>query len=134
MIIQMVYQMSGGRYDDRTWPTPWTDFEVPDEEGRGLISCGAAMEVVGIVVSAAEAESVVTAAESAAETAALTAKAAESASETAALAAEAPAPAAPRPADPKQDWVDYAVSLGAPRSEAETQTKVQLMAAFGGRL
>lgn len=133
MIVQMVYQMSGGRYDDRRWPVPWTDFEVPDDEGHGLVRCGAAMEVVGTVVPVA-AKSVPAAASvavPAAEPDAPVVPAAPAEEIVAELFSE---PAAPRPSDPKQDWVEYAVSRGAPRSEAENQTKVQLQIAYGGRL
>ena len=117
MIIQMVTQMSGGRYDDQSWPTPWTDFEVPDEEGRGLIRCGAAMEVVGGLM---------------AEPAAGADPEPESEPESAPAVSSVPASGPPAAADPKAAWVDYAVSLGTPRAEAEEQTKAQLQSAFGG--
>lgn len=128
MIIQMIYQMSGGRYDDRSWPLPWHDFEVPDEEGRGLIRAGAAMEVVGNVNPAApEPEPVPVKAAPAAPSA----------------PAPAPAPMAktaiaevpqPLPSDPKAAWVEYAVSRGVSQTEAESMTKAQLQAEHGGRM
>jgi hypothetical protein len=40
----------------------------------------------------------------------------------------------PKPADPKQAWVDYAVSQGADLSAVADVTKQQLMQAYGGRL
>jgi hypothetical protein len=140
MIIQMILQMSGGRYDDRSWPPPWTDFEVPDEEGRGLIDSGVAAWVADRAVPVKPAP--VT--KSATETVALTAKAAGSATETTALAAQPAEPATavkpvthvnvPVPADPKAAWVEYAVSRGAAQAEAEAMTKSQLQIAYGGRL
>ena len=120
MIIQMIYQMSGGRYDDRMWPPPGVDFEVPDEEGRGLVLCGAAREVARPPEPEPEPEP-------------------ELEPEPEPTPEPAPEPALaelpqPAPGDPKQAWVDYAVSQGAPRAEAEDRTKAQLQAAFGGRL
>lgn len=37
MIIRMIQNMSGGRYDNQQWPPAGIDFEVPDEEGEALI-------------------------------------------------------------------------------------------------
>ena len=126
MIVRMVYEMSGGRYDDRAWPPTWTDFEVPDEEGRGLVACGAA---VFIASSAAPAAKPVVQAPAV--------KAPSPEPEPVKAEAVVPEPAEtprPSPADPKAAWVAYAVSRGAPRSEAEDSTKAQLQAAYGGRL
>ena len=120
MIIQMVTQMSGGRYDDQSWPTPWTDFEVPDDEGRGLIRCGAAMEVVGGLVKPApddDPEPVP-----------------EADPEPAPAVTPEPAGGPPAVGDPKADWVEHAVNQGATREEAESQTKAQLQQNYGGRL
>jgi hypothetical protein len=44
----------------------------------------------------------------------------------------APPPLRPGRADPKQAWVDYAVSQGLPAAEAEDLTKAQLVDRFGG--
>jgi len=41
--------------------------------------------------------------------------------------------AAPRPAAPKADWVDWAVSQGATEDEANASTKQQLMEQYGAR-
>lgn len=135
----MIVQMSGGRYDDRSWPTPWVDFEVPDEEGRGLIRCGAAMEVVGTPETAAE-----PAQEPAPEPVVPAAPAWEGLPSSSNDPAPVPAPAmaktaideayVPVPADPKAAWVEYAVSRGASQGEAEGMTKAQLQAAYGGRM
>lgn len=133
MIVQMIVQMSGGRYDDRQWPLPWHDFEVPDDEGRGLIRCGAAMEVVGAV----RPESAVPAAVPAVMAEPEPAVPAAMAEPESALTPE-PAVvkelAPPAPGDPKAAWVDYAVSQGTARAEAEDMTKAQLQAVYGGRL
>jgi hypothetical protein len=140
VIVQFTYQMSGGRYDDRAFPPPWVDFEVPDEEGEGLVHCGAAVRVIP-PASAVKADWVEYAVSKGADQA-------EAEAETKAqLQAEAKAPepvapksaavaelAQPAPGDPKAAWVDYAVSRGATRAEAEDQTKAQLQAAYGGRL
>jgi hypothetical protein len=40
----------------------------------------------------------------------------------------------PKPADPKQAWVDYAMAHGETEDEANMQTKAQLMSKYGGRL
>jgi hypothetical protein len=40
----------------------------------------------------------------------------------------------PKPADPKQDWIDYAVSQGMGADQAAAMTKADLMSRFGGRL
>jgi len=130
VLIQMTVQMSGGRYDDRQWPVPWHDFEVPDEEGRGLISCGAAMEVVGATQPEKQ-----------------EAPAPEPAWQPLPSSSNDPVPVpppltlepeenppVPSNADPKAAWVEYAVSRGATPEEAESLTKSQLQAAYGGRL
>lgn len=125
MIIKMVYEMSGGRYDDRAWPPTWTDFEVPDAEGEGLVACGAA-----IYVAASAAPASVPAPEPVvAKAAPVPEPVEEPASEP--VVAEVKQPA---PADAKLAWVNYAVSRGASRAEAEDSTKSQLQAAYGGRL
>lgn len=120
MIIQMIYSMSGGRYDDRSWPPPGVNFEVPDEEGAGLVACQAAIMVAPSAVAPEPAPA-----------------APEPEPEPVPVPkATPPVPelSQPAPADPKAAWVDYAVSLGASRSEAEDHTKAQLQAAYGGRL
>ena len=128
MIVQMVFQMSGGRYDDRNWPVPWVNFEVPDEEGRGLIACHAAVEVPqnAPVPPAAPVVKRVTAP--------APAPVAVVEDKPASTAVEPPQKSQPSPTDPKQAWVDYAVTMGVSRAEAEDKTKAQLQAAYGGRL
>ena len=46
---------------------------------------------------------------------------------------EQEAGAAPRPAAPKADWVDWAVSQGATEENANASTKQQLMEQYGAR-
>lgn len=150
MIIQMRFQISGGRYDDRPWPGPGISFEVPDWEGQGLVKDGAAIFVSGSAVRAPAkkaAESVGELAKKADEPAGEPVRAVtESATATAvtepttatgqsvSTVATGQSSAAPAPADPKAAWVSHAVNRGADRADAEAMTKSQLQATFGGRL
>lgn len=142
MIIQMVYQMSGGRYDDRQWAPPGVDFEVPDEEGDGLVRAAAAIFVRASAPAPSPPASATPAPVSEPSATAAGPVAGEGAygipQSLAATGPEAgPVPEEapePKPADPKAVWVDYAVSQGAGRSDAESLTKAQLMQAYGGRL
>jgi hypothetical protein len=131
MIIRMILQMSGGRYDGRNWPIVGANFWVPDEEGQGLVGCGAAVffsaDPKAKTVPEPKAEMVTEP-----EPGEL-----EPAAPVAAPAAVPVTPAElarPTPADPKAAWVEYAVGQGASRDDAENRTKVQLQAAYGGRL
>lgn len=142
MIIQMTVQMSGGRYDDRQWPAPWTNFEVTEEEGRGLVRCGAAMELVPAEpVSLTGGEDPQTpqippyvASPQPAESAATAQPASITQEEIAAAQAEHAAKTMPSPGDPKAAWVEHAVSQGMDRAEAESSTKATLQQQYGGRL
>ncbi len=144
MIIQMVYQMSGGRYDGRNWPVTGVNFEVSDEEGQGLVGCGAAVYVGPSAkpedakpdnvkpedakpdnLKPADAKSDGTGPDNAEPD-----DAATDAAVSAELASGQPLPR-PAPGDPKLAWVLYAVSQGASRGEAEESTKAQLQAAYG---
>lgn len=146
MIIQMVYQMSGGRYDDRQWPAPWHDFEVTDEEGRGLIRCGAAMEVVGGTAPSTPEGSLVSQQAPEPEPVQPAWQGLPSSSNDP-IPVPPPAPVedpivlepeenppVPLNADPKAAWVEYAVSRGMNQADAESMTKAQLQAEYGGRL
>lgn len=135
MIIQMLFQISGGRYDDRPWPGPGIPFEVPDWEGNGLVKDGAAVFVSGTVArapvkKAAEPESKslpdATGSDSGSGTT-------EGGSEPELVPAVAEL-TQPASADPKATWVAYAVSRGASQAEADNLTKSQLQATYGGRL
>jgi hypothetical protein len=48
--------------------------------------------------------------------------------------AEEAVPEPPRPADPKPDWVDYAVTRGMAPEKAALLSKADLMSRYGGRL
>jgi hypothetical protein len=143
MIIQMTVQMSGGRYDDRQWPPPWTNFEVTEEEGHGLVRCGAAMEVVqqsepapltgGEDPQTPQVPPYVASPQSA-ESAATAQPASITPQEIAAAQAEHAAKTVPSPGDPKAAWVEHAVSQGMDRAEAESSTKAALQQQYGGRL
>lgn len=128
MIIQMTYQMSGGRYDGTNWPSPWVSFEVPDWEGEGLVHCGAAIQMV---LPAAGPERKPKPEPKLTAPALVVPEPAPEPEPEPAVVTELPQPA---PGDPKPAWVDYAVSRGASRAEAEDQTKAQLQTAYGGRL
>lgn len=146
----MTVQMSGGRYDDRQWPVPWVNWEVSDEEGEGLVRCGAAMEVVlppAPVLPERKSSPQAAAAHIAAEEAAAAAQARPPVTEKeAAAAAKAAAreplpppeleknPPVPLPGDPVDAWREYAVSRGMTEAEAKSKNKTQLQAAYGGRL
>jgi hypothetical protein len=160
MTIQMTAPMSGGRPDGEPWPPPFTDFEVAEWEGRHLISSGVAVEVTDrtppsqrpgfdsgsqtegypegepelkfppepvapagppdseLLVHAARQEEGSPPGEPALDP------------EAAGTSLTGP----PQPADPKQAWVDYAISKGTPPDMANAWTKQRLMAEFGGRL
>ena len=45
MRIRMLVEKTGPRYDDRPWPGPGGEIDVPDEEGRGLCAQGDAAPV-----------------------------------------------------------------------------------------
>jgi hypothetical protein len=137
MIIQMAFQMSGGRYDDQAWPPPGTDFEVPDEEGEALVRDGNAVRVSGTPVAAGVSQPAPAGAP--VPPPPLDPPFAKSEPPAKPVPEPASEPAVeemaqPAPGDPKAAWVDYAVSRGADRTEAEYSTKVQLQAAYGGRL
>jgi hypothetical protein len=139
MIIQMAWQMSGGRYDDRSWPPPWTDFEVPDEEGRGLVNCGAAIEVPQLeplMLKSVPLQPVPVTATAVATSAGGDSGGddEEDPGQPAGSPVTGNAPALPAPGDPKSAWVDYAVSQGFSEDEANAMTKTHLLQALGGRL
>jgi hypothetical protein len=48
--------------------------------------------------------------------------------------ADAEVPEPPRPADPKQAWVDYAAGQGMDPETAAAMSKADLMSRYGGRL
>jgi hypothetical protein len=135
MIIQMLFQISGGRYDGKPWPGPGIPFEVPDWEGEGLVKDKAAMLIAESARKPAP-KPVVT--ELPRQTAPAPPAPSAPASEPVVPEPE-PVPAVaelsqPASADPKATWVAYAVSRGASQVEADNLTKSQLQATYGGRL
>jgi hypothetical protein len=133
MWVQMLITISGGRADGTNWPDRYGVLEVPDHEGRDLIRARHAIPADPPAVTAGPG------------TARVTAAAAPVIPEQAAAvpegipepAAAVPVPAetpAPGPADLKAAWVDYAVSQGTDRGQAEAMTKADLMSRYGGRL
>ncbi len=128
MIIQMLANMSSGRHDGRVWPPAWTDFEVPDWEGRDLVAGGNAIFVADSWPAAPEPEPVLVP---------------EPESELVTEPESAPEPeeepvqespgGPPRPAAPKADWVDWAMANGVGEDEANGMTKQQLMELYGQR-
>lgn len=140
MIIAMVTSMSGGRYDDRQWPPPGIPFEVPDEEGEGLIRWHHAVKLADSPAPVPEHVTAPAPVSLPAETAAGPVPAEPEFRETAAAKiAEALALAEreepPKPSDPKADWVEYAVrAKGADPDVAFRMSKADLMSRFGGRI
>lgn len=153
MIIAMTVSQSGGRYDDRPWPGVGVAFEVTDEEGAGSVRGHCAVDLTGRVrredlpahlrlpgtehVTAPAPVSLPS--ETAAGPADEPPAEPELPAEKTLVTPEPDVPdevAAdpPKPADPKADWVAYAVSQGADPAAAEALTKIDLMSKYGGRL
>lgn len=130
-VIAMVIQMSGGRYDDRQWPGPGIPFEVPDWEGAGLVADHNAVKLYEIP----DGEPVPPAVEEPAAAEPVPSWEDEhDRLEAVADGTVEPQAEPPRPADPKQAWIDYAVTQGASVDEATSMTKIDLMSRYGGRL
>jgi hypothetical protein len=163
MIIKMLISMSGGRDDDRAWPGVGVPFEVSDEEGEGLVRWHHAIKVGDSPVPVKAHVTAPAPVSLPAETAAgpVSPPPPEPPLPAVHDLPEDPRPASmtqpvdtemlgvdddpendpepPKPADPKQAWIDYAVT-GAPagkripRAQAEGMTKADLMSMFGERL
>jgi hypothetical protein len=134
-VVAMVHQMSGGRYDDRQWPPPGFEFEVPDWEGEGLVRSNSAVKIRELPDDRPVYVTPPAPVSLPSETAAgpvLPEPSPEDASPGPAAPGGDPEP--PKPSDPKQDWMDYAVTQGMTEDEAGAQTKADLMSRFGGRL
>jgi len=151
MWIAMLHGVSGGRADGRDWPPPGVSIEVPWGEGVDLLNGGHAIQAEPPAVRVAPwaltppsppppppapytppAEPAATMVSEPAFTAAGPVP-----------AAPAPEPepepepeevSSPAPGDPKQAWIEYAVSQGAKPDVAAAMTKVDLMSRYGGRL
>lgn len=151
MVVRMVSHITGGRHDGRPWPDAGALIEVPEWEGRDLISGRMATlpspaeqqawhdEHVRPAAEAAEAEAVE--AEQLAEGSGPEIvmsppdPRAEVSAVTPSYGQPAAAGEAPSPSAPKQAWVDYAVSTGKiDVHAAQAMTKADLMHDFGGRL
>lgn len=140
MIVCMVAAISGSR-NDSAWPPPGGTLDVSDDEGRELISIGLAVEVPGgeVPVEAEEPDAPLEDLKTAAV------EYADSEAETSDPDTDEDAEAepdsgdgqqaggAPKPAAPKQDWVDWAVAQGAEWVTATNSTKQQLMEQYGQR-
>jgi len=145
VIIRMLWNMSAGRHDGRVWPPAGADFEVPDWEGEDLVNGGNAIKVADSAEAETDAplEDLKSAAVEYAES--------ETASEPEPETEPEPEAEAeaddededddggevgdgpPKPAAPKQDWVDWAVHQGAEWVTATNSTKQQLMEQYGQR-
>ncbi len=146
MWIAMVHDMSGARYDDRMWPGAGIPIEVPDWEGEALVADHDAIEVPPPPPppsSAPKADWVdhavdlgVPPDEAAAMTKAELIGEAQVPEPVFAPGGPIPGdgPEPPKPADPKQAWMDYAVTQGMTEDQAGMMTKADLMSRFGGRL
>jgi len=140
-VVVMVHQMSGGRYDDRPWPPPGYEFEVPDWEGEGLVRSSSAVKIRELDDDLPAYVTPPAPVSLPAETAAGPAEPSVWIPDAGlTLLPESPpgsavdVPAEPRPADPKQAWIDYAVSQGEPADTAGAMTKADLMSKYGGRM
>lgn len=138
MIVQMLFSMSSGRHDNRVWPPPGVDFEVPDWEGEDLVNGGNAIKVAdspGPVPAQVQVQIQVP--EPVPEP--------EPAPEPVEVADREPVPdmklepepevpgGPPRPAAPKAEWVEWALQQGADQIDANNATKQQLMELYGQR-
>jgi hypothetical protein len=144
-VVAMVHQMSGGRYDDRQWPPPGFEFEVPDWEGEGLVRSNSAVKIRELKDDRPAYVTPPAPVSLPSETAAgpvppEPAPEVVVSSGPAASDSDSDVQEPPKPSDPKQDWMDYAVAeserRGAPITEdqAGARSKADLMSEYGGRL
>lgn len=152
MWIETMMHMSGTRANGEKYPPGWTPFEVADWEGEQLIRGGMARQVAmpdwakprppkqspppaPERVQAAPELPVPRSEPSLTAAGPLTA---EAPAETPVAAEPEPgqeqAGPAPAPSDPKQAWVDYAITRGMDADAAARMTKVDLQSRFGPRL
>jgi hypothetical protein len=126
VIVRMIVGISGSR-NDAAWPQPpYGQLEVSAAEGADLIRGGLAVWVSDSDDPPAYVPPQVPVSEPA-NTGAGPVDTEEEEPEP------APADGPPRPAAPKQDWVDHAVTQGADPDEAAGSTKQQLMETYGQR-
>lgn len=150
--IRMRETLSGGRCDGRPWPPAGGDVDVPDWEAEHAIRAGYAHEVdPPEPEKKPDPETEQAKAPAPAAQPRLTgwesgqyvqpppqpeapATPADVSRETAPEQADHDVPEPPRPADQKQDWVDYAVARGLAADKAAAMSKADLMSRYGGRL
>lgn len=145
--VQMLVHITGGRADGSVWPQPGHDkpLKVSKAEAEDLYQAQLARpwpggdedEQTAEAAAVAQTEALVEASGPPpaqwppAEPGRMGTRAAEPD-----VAPESDGPAeseAPRPAAPKGDWVDWAVSQGASEDEANASTKQHLMEQYGDR-
>lgn len=155
--VQMTISISGGRADGRNWPERWKEpIDLPADEAWPLIRAGNAVEVPAPKQAAAplppptsltpapRSEPAATARGPVVEsTWGLTGPPASdepvephvSVVRENAAAENVAELEPPKPADPKQSWVEYAMARdGISEDDAQQQTKAGLMSKYGGRL
>ncbi len=125
--VRMLEYVSGGRHDGTQWPDKNSVLEVPDWEGKQLVGAGLAEPAP----APPRPEPPPAPPAPPASAPAVPQAAAEDTPSAEPATAALPVPA---PADPKAAWIEYAMSHGASEDDANTATKAQLMAAYGGRL
>jgi hypothetical protein len=126
MRIRMLEERTGPRYDDRSWPPPGAEFDVPDEEGAGLCAQGAAVPVAVL--------------DAGVETRADAPPEPEPEPEPGPEAEPEPEPepvaeaevVKPAAAASKADWAAYATARGMAEAAAQSATKNDLIAEYGG--
>ena len=160
--VQMTISISGGRADGRDWPERWAgSIDLPADEAWPLIRAGNAIQVDAPEQPATPLPPPASATPVPRSEPAVTARGPVLAGTTAFTpggAASDDAPDAqdapyvsvvrenaqidpgladrepPKPAAPKQEWVDYAMAHGETEDGANMQTKADLMQKYGGRL
>jgi hypothetical protein len=140
MWIEMVMHMSGTRANGEKYPPGWTAFEVADWEGEHLIRGGMARQVPvpewAVPKSPAPLKSAhaprTVMPEPEPEQEPVPPDPEPLLASVVPLAPPAGLP--PAPGDPKQAWVDYAVTQGMAPEDATRMTKADLQSRFGPRL
>jgi hypothetical protein len=141
----MLHWISGGRWDGRDWPDAGGEIDIPEQEARDLIAGNMAVAAAPLPArSMTEGEPEPPAEplpappppEDTQVSAVTQVSPLAQAALTGAGAAAQPAEPAemPRPQDPKQAWIDWAVASGAGAEQAAAMTKADLMSRYGGRL
>ena len=138
--IRMRETLSGGRADGRPWPPAGEAIDVPDWEYDHAVAAGWAYhddgppEPEAVVVKVPVPVPVPVPVEAVA-TGEPDSPLPEIPLDEADRDTDVPeVPEPPRPSDPKQDWVDYAVTRGMSEEKATAMSKADLMSRYGGRL